>query len=129
MSIIVRTLDSKMLQDTVAGVILNAHRPTLTENTSFIETRAVKNEYRPAEVEVLVSDFQANEKVTDKTLGEDWQEYVRGLKKNEDPDVEKFVQKWASDNGRVKKGVDKTTQAERDAAAAEQAAAKKKANA
>lgn len=122
--IIVKTLDNKMLQDTVVGKVLAPRRPNLTENSSFIETRRVANEYRPAELEVLVSDFTPNEDVTDETLGDDFVAYKNGLKKNEKVDIDGFVEGWASKNGSVKKGVDKKAAEEKAAKDAAAAAAK-----
>jgi len=107
MSIIVKTIAGKMLQDTVVGVILQPHRPTLTENSSFIETRSVKNEFRGPEIDVLVTDFIPNDKITDVDLGADWAEYTKSLKKGQEGDANEFLATWVRQNGKIKKGTDK----------------------
>lgn len=97
--LIVKTIGNKLLQDTVAGAILHPFRPTLVENTSFVEQRTQKSEYRPKEVEIIVSNFEPNEGVNDKKLGEDWAEYKKGLGAKVQPDIEKFLGVWMKENG------------------------------
>ena len=97
--LIVKTLDNKMLQDTVSGVIIQPFRPTLVENTSFIEQRTQKGEHRPKEVEILYPNFEPNEGVTDLTLESDWNEYRASLGPKEKTDYDKFLAGWVKANG------------------------------
>jgi len=82
MSFVVKTLDSKMLQDTQSGIIITAGRPHLVpELTGFLEARLSPvygtNYKLPVEVIIVLKEDEVPEGISDAEFGVAWGQLKR----------------------------------------------------
>lgn len=110
MPFIVATLDSKMLQDTVAGMIITSRRPHVVEENSFVEQRLNKTEHRKKELEVLVQADDVPEGLTDKKFAKLWNELSSELQENRKAACKAIIKDFMTEDrkgGRGKKEDDR----------------------
>lgn len=108
-NVIVKTLDSKMLQDPIVGMIYTSKRPHLSTNNNFIADRVSGSpEYkRKADLEILANNFETKDGVSDADLELEWKEFVKGGSKGGvEAFANAFVKKYGKDKASGKKGAE-----------------------